>query len=226
MAQVDILLPTYNRLLFTQAVVQALFENTEWELVRRMVVIDDGSKDGTAQFVDKIIWPVPSKVIHRNIGGPAAAMIAYMADDPTYIWAKIDNDTMVPSQWLSESVEVMEANPELAMLGLEAMAPAYGGRKARTYQPCSHIGGIGLFRTDTIKSLDCGNGRWGWGEWQIHHQDEPRGWLNPALPVFLLDRMPTEPWHSLSEMYIGAGWQRSWPKYDPATHGHLWSWYA
>ena len=37
------------------------------------------------------------------------------------------------------------------------------------------------------------------------------------LKVFLLDRLPGEPWASLSRKYIAKGWQRAWSGYDPAT---------
>jgi SAM-dependent methyltransferase len=42
--------------------------------------------------------------------------------------------------------------------------------------------------------------------------------------VFLLDRMPAEPWAGLSRSYIERGWQRSWPSYNPASTLWRWRW--
>lgn len=51
------------------------------------------------------------------------------------------------------------------------------------------------------------SGRSGFSEWQ-HTYQPVRGWIRPDLPVALLDRVPLEPWLSLSQEYIANGWQR------------------
>lgn len=223
---VDILFPTYNRLAFTQAALSALIANTEWAHVRRVVVMDDGSTDGTLEFVQRIAeqWPV-FQIHTAPTGGPVAAMIRYLDGDPADLWAKVDSDTIVPPGWLGECLRVMGANPELDLLGIEAFHPAYGGQQQRRYVQASHIGGIGLFRTRAFSDRPTPNGRWGFTAWQDQHPDVVRGWLNPALPVFLLDRLPVEPWRSLSLEYNARGWQREWPVYEPRFQGHLWGWW-
>jgi hypothetical protein len=143
------------------------------------------------------------------------------------LFAKIDNDTMVPPLWLSECVRVMEGEPSIDLLGLEAMHPTHYGRVHREYEPASFIGGIGLFRARAFegRALPVAEGRFGFTAWQERHPEVVKGWLNPALPVCLLDRVPFEPWRSLSAEYEAAGWQRPWTRYREDTVG-LWEWWG
>jgi hypothetical protein len=64
----------------------------------------------------------------------------------------------------------------------------------------------------------------GFTDWQLLHKEVRKGWILPPLKVFLLDRLPMEPWASLSRKYIAAGDQRPWANYKPAD-AHLWSWW-
>jgi len=222
---VDILLPTFNRLEFTRETVTCLLANTEWDLVRNVVVLDDQSTDGTWEYLQSLSWPVPNVMRRDRIGGPVAAMIQYVGNGAASVFAKIDSDTIVPPLWLSECLSVMDAEPDLDLLGIEAFCPAYGGSRPRSAVRTPHIGGIGLMRSrafrDTLPEAD---GRWGFTAWQEKNESVGRGWLNPALPVFLLDHLPMEPWASLSKEYVRQGWQREWPEYGP-QHEHLWQWW-
>jgi hypothetical protein len=66
------------------------------------------------------------------------------------------------------------------------------------------------------------NGRAGFTIWQ-HRQRVRAGWLTPDIPNVQLDRIPTEPWRTLSERYVELGWARAW---DPYEHDmeRWWSW--
>lgn len=64
----------------------------------------------------------------------------------------------------------------------------------------------------------------GFTEWQTDNPRVIKGWAFPPLRVFLLDRLPIEPWASLSDEYIRNGWQREWTRY-PKTVSSLWEWW-
>ena len=49
---VDVLFLAYNRLAFTQESFKALLENTDWQYVQRLSVYDDGSVDGTREWLE------------------------------------------------------------------------------------------------------------------------------------------------------------------------------
>lgn len=222
---IDILYLAHNRLEFTRASLSALITNTDWSMVSRLLIYDDGSTDGTVEYLDSVKYPLEPDFMLGKFGGPVAIMNDYLSGrQPAEIFAKIDNDTMVPPCWLSECMNVMNAHPELGLLGIEVFDPVVAGQTARSYRQAQHIGGIGLMRRKCFKTLPRPNGRFGFTEWQ-RRSSAIKGWLNPALPVFLLDRLPHDQFRKLSAEYIRLGWQRPWPAYgDDRTE--LWEWWC
>jgi hypothetical protein len=249
----DILFLAKNRQEFTRESLAALGANTNWELVRKYYIWDDGSVDGTQAVIRAEGLGYPTST---SYGSPAAAMSAFVAmPDPPDAFAKIDNDVIVPPGWLDACVAVMEAHPELDLLGIEPPAsrtPHYeGGPRSKCpeldveqkyrpgmspaetpryqdYAPCDSIGGIGLMRTKAFlenEPLKPHSTYGGFTEFQLQHPRITKGWIVPPLKVFLLDRMPTEPWMSLGREYERKGWQRAWSKYPMAARDELWGWW-
>lgn len=219
MQGVDILFLTHNRLEFTKATWMALLRTTAWSRVRFVHWYDDDSIDGTAEFIEetKDACPVPMFLHRGTYGNPVAVMVDYLRGDPSEIFAKIDNDTLVPQYWLTECLHVMGHHPELDLLGIEVFDAIVAGKCKRSYREANHIGGIGLMRSSAFRhgSLPSPKGqRYGFTEWQQDMGIVKKGWLVPAIPVVLLDLIPHEPWASISQKYIAKGWQRAWPKYE------------
>lgn len=222
---IDLIYLAFNRLEMTRATLTALLDNTEWNLVRKFIIYDEGSSDGTREYLQSTKYPHPASLIFRKIGGPVAITKHYLAHAPAEIFAKIDNDTMLPPFWLSECLKAM--HPKLDLLGIEAFYPVQSGQIQRGYTAAKHIGGIGLMRSRCFKSMPKEHGpggRFGFTSWQIANKGVSKGWINPSLPVFLLDRMPMDPWLSLSQAYVKKGWQRDWAKYTDERK-ELWSWW-
>lgn len=223
----DILFLTCNRLAYTKATLAALIAHTDWSAVRNFVWYDDNSTDETADFHRLIHKSIPVDTVFRRgvYGSPVVVMRDYLKSGNTApLFAKIDNDTLVPAHWLTDCLHVMDSYPSLHLLGIEAFAPVVAGSVRRSYYPAQHIGGIGLMRTSAFEiSLPIPNGqRYGFTEWQHATGIVTKGWLDPALPVVLLDRLPYEPWLSLSACYVKQGWQRSWPLYHWRRDAILW----
>jgi hypothetical protein len=274
----DILFLAKNRLEFTRQSLAALEANTNWDLVRSVCVWDDGSERETADYLkswfDRMTvkyWRVPKGLVwliagHRGVGAPASVMNLFLGDpfwtneSRPELFAKIDNDTILPPCWLDRCTAVMEAHPELDLLGIEPPASRVpkiaGGRRSLApetdqgtivggyhedgelvngkytdkwvpgYAPCQSIGGIGLMRTRAFLEnapLKPHSTYGGFTEWQLQHLDVVKGWIVPPLEVFLLDRLPIEPFVSLSRKYEAAGWQRPWSKYPKDST--LWKWW-
>ncbi len=226
MEPIDILFLSHNRLAFTRASLEALITNTQWDRVKRFVWYDDDSCDGTLDLYEDFqsAIPVPVHFWPGQYGSPVTIMNAHLRDDPTPIFAKIDNDVLVPKYWLGELLNVMDRNDDLSFLGLEAFDPVEPGQIDRTYRKARFIGGIGLMRTAAFGGpvLDETIGRYGFGVFQENHPLITKGWLTPALPVFLLDRLPQEPWCSLSRKYALHGWQRTWAPYHAERDANVW----
>ncbi len=224
---VEILYPAWNRLAFTRTSFQLLIANTDWALVDRLVVYDDGSTDGTLHYLRDAITRVPGIAELRvtSLRSPVAIMLDYIERTDAEIVAKIDNDIAVPPGWLQPALEVLELNPQLDLLGLAAGwtgNPATNGA-SYGFQAASHIGGVGVMRTSAFrrfKGLEA-NGRFGFTEWQ-HETAVKSGWITPDINAVQLDLIADEPWADLARRYVVRGWSRKWPPYDKASS----SWWA
>jgi glycosyltransferase involved in cell wall biosynthesis len=228
---VDLFYLAANRLEFTRETFTTLLHSTDWQYVRELVVNDNCSIDGTREWLEAAIRdaPVPVRFVKAAYTSPVEAMVAFIESARAPILAKTDNDAMLPPAWLRQSLEVLDRHPELQLLGIEAMYPHSDDRSApRSYTPAQFISGLGLYRRAAFAATRPKPiGRWfGLEEWQESQAGLTRGWITPALCVFLLDRMPLEPWRSYSEAYVARGWQRRWPKYDPTCTLWRWRWPA
>jgi len=218
--KIDILYLSWNRLELTKASFAALARHTDWPSISRLVIYDDGSVDGTAEWLQEegAKLPVPAFDFRRVIfHAPAATMNDYVSTSEAEIFAKIDNDIAVPKDWLEAMLGVMERNPEVELLGMEAARTGLPVENVTRYEfePGTHMGGVGLVRLSAFDGRRPipARGRFGWTEWQ-HRHDPVRGWIKPDLRVVQLDLIPEEPWISLAAEYVERGWSRRWTPYD------------
>lgn len=227
----DILYVAWNRLEFTKWSWAMMMKNTDWARVSKLVVHDDGSVDGTAEWLAEKVKdaPVETTFTIDALRSPPAVMNRYVAHSEAEWFAKIDNDIILPPGWLEAMQGVIERNPEVDILGMEA-----GRGNSRhadwdgiyRFEPGSHMGGVGLVRVEALAQrtrMAENRGRYGWTEWQQEYAQVVRGWVNPDMPVVSLDRVPFEPWLSLSAKYVAAEWQREWGTYH--ERADYWDWW-
>jgi hypothetical protein len=144
------------------------------------------------------------------------------------MFAKVDSDIVMPPGWLEALMGVMESHPDVELLGTEAgrIRTPEDGETDYGFEPGSHTGGVGLFRTSAFnkrRPLE-EDGRFGFTEWQTLYEPV-RGWITPDLLVSSLDQVPVEPWMTLSAQYVALGWQRKWPKYHVVHTRPYWGWW-
>lgn len=233
---IDIVYLAWNRLDFTRFTFETLLKHTNWDRVGRLIVYDDGSTDGTREWlIDNIDRaPVETDIRLTSLASPVSIMLNYVNGAAGTDWfVKLDNDIALPDGWLDELADLAEANPEIDLLGMEAGMTSVGGQHGEPWagerwtRDCSHIGGIGLMRMEAFgltPRLFANGRRYGFTEWQ-HRAHPNRGWIEPDLRCPLLDRLPFEPFTSLSARYVAEGWQRDWPKYDPVWMAWSWDWF-
>jgi len=251
MIKIDLLFIAHNRLAFTEQAWYALVKNTNFALVDTFTVYIDNCTDGTKEFLNAqmLLFKGTIDAVYSNLQLPVAIMNDYLErydsklHIPNSIFAKIDNDVIVPPHWLDDCAIVMEQNPKLDLLGIEpawsrTQAPWNGKGQAvidpnevkagalRSI-PCTAIGGIGLMRRDCFLRNDkmIPHSKYGgFTDWQWRNKNIEKGWMAPALKLFLLDRLPMNPWKRLSEHYKDLAWQRAWTDYDMSVK-HMWEWW-
>lgn len=225
---------TWNRKEFTEVALDCLVRNTNWAMVRRLVIYDDGSEPEQLGAISRLIPSpadvrVPVDVRHTRRLGPPGVMLDYLRYDPADVFVKIDNDIAVPGMWLEDLTSAWSLTIDL--LGMEVGMPSgiHSGmgleHGERLFVPARHIGGVGMMRTQAFRDARVPmrpDGRYGFTEWQ--HTNRPiRGWVFPEINAPCLDRLPIEPFVSLSEEYERRKWQRSWWKY-PLAADRYWDW--
>lgn len=224
MDRIDILFVAHNRIEFTRASFEALLKTCTPR--EHIVAFVDNDVQGTAAELRSMARP-QDEVVEGRWGGPVAVTNAFLDRNPTRIFAKIDNDVIVCPHWLDICLASMCEQNKFDLVGITAMngVAQLGGNKI---VPAVHIGGIGVFRRRAFdkRKRPVANGRFGFTNWQTQYADVVKGWLVPPLPIFLLDRLPLEPWMTYSKEYRRLGWERvTDPPYLEEVQ-HLWSWWT
>jgi len=225
MEQVDLLYLAWQREAFTRESLRQLYSNTDWSKVSKLYIYTDaGSKPG-----DEELRLFPSlEIVTGKFGSPVAITNDYLNRSAADIFVKLDNDVICPPGWLEEGLRLMKENPYVDLLGIEAhLRPPV--ERPRGITLTGHIGGIGFMRRRVFENSrpEMIGTRYGFSEWQAEHLEVVKAWIDPPLPLFLLDHLPFEPWNSLSAEYRQKGWQRDPPQWGDygAEWSGLWEWW-
>lgn len=240
--KLDILYPAFNRLGYTKATLAWLWRNTDWTLVDNLVVYDDGSTDGTRDYLAhaQAVWKRDGgmQAAHGTdfliietpgYGGAPAVMNHYLRSVAPHTgadwFAKCDNDIAVPPGWLNQALAALDACPALDLLGIAAGWTGIIDGPSGCVS-AEHIGGVGLMRRAAFTRHGGqipADGRQGFTQWQTRHRDLRIGWATPDIAAVQLDLVPEEPWCSLKAEYLQVeGLQRPWPPYDdPSIYAWL-----
>jgi hypothetical protein len=233
----DILYVAFNRLEMSRESFSALLANTNWSRVNCLYVHDDGSTDGTQDYLKEATesFNEAEAVFHgERLLGPVAATNWYLdlTGSTPDTFAKIDNDFVVCPTWLDCLLDLHHRNPNFDLYGIEPMMgnPKISNGRRHTLTEARHIGGKGLIRKRAFERSGCRphahgkNGYQGFTQWQTAHESVLKAWVTPDLPCFGLDQLPFEPWTSLTASYVEKEWQRFWPPYSEDATSY-WEWW-
>jgi glycosyltransferase involved in cell wall biosynthesis len=191
-----VLFTTFNRLGFTKRTLSVLLQNTpEGEII----VIDNGSTDGTVEYLKSLSGF--ELVLNEKNTGISGAMNTFfeMTKEAEFV-AKVDNDTIVPVNWLSDLITVLEQ----AHLDIVQAAHYFHSTIYKDWDDLSQrrltkqlengnvvyakiVGGSGIvLRRSIVKEPLEDNGLYGWGDFQCKHREYQRGMFD-GVWIDLLD---------------------------------------
>ena len=115
--KVSIVLVTYNNLSLTIQCINSILRNTTWPNYQ-LIVIDNGSQDGTADYLERLRNEVPTAkiILNPDNRGFAAANNQGLREADGDILLLLNNDTIVPGGWLDPLVMHLR-EPSIGMVG-------------------------------------------------------------------------------------------------------------
>ncbi len=137
----SIIIATYNRLDELQELFQTLLE-MKYDVSRyELVIVDDGSTDGTQKYIKNGQWPFHLLYLKQKNQGPGAARNYGMQEANGEYFLFIDSDCMLPPQYLSEIDKGLKKNQFEAFGGPDTFHPSFSPLlKAINYSMTSFIG--------------------------------------------------------------------------------------
>ncbi len=122
-SQISVIIPTYNRLPRLQRVLAALaaqrFPTERFEVV----VVSDGSTDGTAAYLEQTPMPFRLTFIQQANAGPAAARNRGVAAAQADLVLFLDDDVVPAPDLIATHVQFHEGHPRRVVLGTMLTPP-------------------------------------------------------------------------------------------------------
>lgn len=191
---VPVLMITYNRLEYTKMALEALLQCDKAEVY----IIDNGSTDGTVEWLKSLPFFVVKNTLFNSLNiGIAGAMNQFLHKTRTnYVVGKVDNDTLVPADWLNKMIphiheaSILQAkHPLIKASGVgtfdewTSKMPADGPLRFNHF-----VGGSGIiFKRSIVDRIP--ETTWklgGWREWQRMHPQYKKAFVTD-VEIQLLD---------------------------------------
>ncbi|NIA21534.1 MAG: glycosyltransferase [Anaerolineaceae bacterium] len=108
MARITVCIPTYNRREFLREALDSVFAQTWTDF--EVLVVDDGSTDGTAEMIEGYGRPV--RYLYQENRGDAAARNRLLAETRTPLVAWLDSDDLWLPEKLQRQLRLLESRDE------------------------------------------------------------------------------------------------------------------
>jgi GT2 family glycosyltransferase len=110
----SIIIPTFNQLKYLKNCIESIWRYTlqPYELI----IIDNGSKDGTAAYLKSLTGRVRYKIFPENLGFAGGVNQGLMMAKGTTI-VILNNDTLLTTNWLSNLLMCVNSAPSIGLVG-------------------------------------------------------------------------------------------------------------
>jgi len=118
--KVSIVIPVFNQLVFTRECLSYIRKNSE-DIDYQVIVIDNGSTDGTGDYLLSLLREWSGLIIQFNKENLRAIKawnqgLEIGREHNTDIFAFLNNDIVVPKNWLRNVVDCFEKFPDIACI--------------------------------------------------------------------------------------------------------------
>lgn len=111
MIKITVVIPNYNGLRFLEECLQALYAQTTDTPEYEVVMVDNGSSDGSVEFVRENYPEVRIKALSENTGFSYAVNAGIEKSASDYV-ILLNNDTKVKSEFIKYLYEAIETRPQ------------------------------------------------------------------------------------------------------------------
>ncbi|MEK0316974.1 glycosyltransferase family 2 protein [Cohnella sp. 56] len=110
----SIIIPTYNQHDLLRRCISSIFRHTEPSY--EIIVVDNGSTDGTADYLGSLGGAVRFRILERNIGFAGACNVGLMMAKGQTLML-LNNDTLVTENWLDNLLICLNSEPDIGLVG-------------------------------------------------------------------------------------------------------------
>ncbi|MFZ5433329.1 MAG: glycosyltransferase, partial [Calditrichota bacterium] len=122
--EASVIIPVWNNLHYTRQCITSLFmvkEPVDFEVI----VVNNGSDDGTAEFLSQLPPPVRTVTLSENRGFAKGSNAGAAVARGKYL-VFLNNDTIVQPGWLKEMVTCIKTDPTIGLVGNLQIFPDSG----------------------------------------------------------------------------------------------------
>lgn len=158
---VAVLVPCYKRPEYTKLCIESIMNAQRyWDEVE-FFLIDDGSKDETYELLSKC--PLNTVTISRasqvGLRNTILEFFSLVEHGNYDFLSKVDNDCLVPKNWLNDILEVFEkSDADILSPNVNPSNAAfkYGAedKEGKGYRPAETVGGVWTMRASMIQGID------------------------------------------------------------------------
>ncbi|VVB89285.1 Glycosyltransferase AglE [uncultured archaeon] len=112
---VSIIVPTYNRKDLLKKSIESLLNQTYPKNKYEIIIVDDGSTDGTEKLVKELMGQAPDKIksFTQDNKGPASARNIGIKYARGEFIGFIDDDVIVPNNWLETGTKILSDDVDI-----------------------------------------------------------------------------------------------------------------